>query len=983
MLSCRSALKRSVAIGLALMLWHVAYGQHSFVVEYLGFADGLPSLNIDAVAQDSQGLIWFASQGTGLIRYDGVRFKVLNALPNSKPRLGSEYVKDVIVDHRGLLWVAHAAGIDIIAPKSLEMIKRIRVPGHTEPYVGGFNSLFLAPNGDIWATEYNKGVYRFIAGDASRMEWVEKIPAAKYVNQMSSGKIVCVTGTGSVLVFEKDHFVPVKFKLSQKYGPSLQFTPIEDPDGIMVGVSMVVSDGITQIYRINPQTDRFETGSPENGITIEISPLIRNRILETTSPLSKNPLYGHSLKNFKDNQGVIWAAPGYGGVFKLKQKEIDFITCPDLKGVSLRGMIEASDGSIYIASYNGVFHYEPHSNRATLVSKFSRDLFFNLAQLRGQTLTVLSESDGLGNYSLQSPWKFTPVSTSGICLDLSFYASLPLDNGWILAGNQQIFKIRKADMYLEAFSSLPMPPNERTFCFKQTRDGRIWVGTTDGVFVLSKNGAYETPLLRQDYRLGVQSRINDIFEDNNGNLWFATHRYGLICFNTGTQQIQAFDGSSGFVSNETYKIESSHDGKILWVSTFSGLQCIELSTNLIHFFNDSDGTSGSEFNTGSFLKSREGDFYFGGVKGLTRFNPNHFISSSAPLPSPYITEISIEDLYSNLVSSINFPKRDTLFKLKNSQNTLEFYFGSNSYFRSKTNTYFVKLENVDNEWVQLGSLTNIKYYRLPSGHYSLKVRFNIKGDKATSEIYTINFEIDEVFYKKWWFIAIISLGILILTYGIYLLGRSRKRREIDLRRSIAHNLHNVLGAEISLISNLVYGINDLNEQKQDFQAELYQLLNQTVKVHSTMSDVIWVLKQHKPESVGLINRIEDYADKWLKLARIKVIFESNIADQDKFIPFAIQHELILVYKEILGNILKHTISEKVHIRFMLNPDKSIELAVRNWFSQRKKDAPSTGHGLLIIQEHMERIGGILRVSAEEQAFEVSIRFEQAFKHWQK
>ncbi|MBC7774302.1 MAG: hypothetical protein H7246_02605 [Phycisphaerae bacterium] len=350
-------------------------------------------------------------------------------------------------------------------------------------------------------------------------------------------------------------------------------------------------------------------------------------------------------------------------------------------------------------------------------------------------------------------------------------------------------------------------------------------------------------------------------------------------------------------------------------------------------------------------------------------------------PSPYITEIFIEDVYSNVINTLNLPRRDTLLQFSHSQNTLEFHFGCNDYFRPKTNTYYVQLLNVDSDWVPLGALTKLKYYRLAAGHYTLRVKFNINGDKISSQVFSISFVIDEVFYKKWWFISILGICLLGIIWGVIQLRRRRYRREENIRRAIAHNLHNSLGGKISSISNMLYVIDRLNKSGQPFQSELRQMLDLTRNAHSTMSDVIWVLSRTKDINTGLVNRMQDYADKWLKLAHIKVVFEHNLEDQGSTIPLNIQHELLLVYKEILGNILKHTFPEHVYIRFMNEPDKSIELTVTNQFSERKKEVPSSGEGLSIMKEHVARIGGTLQITSEENRFEVHIRFENPFKSW--
>lgn len=973
-------IRRAIGIFYATMIWCAAHAQSPYVVEYLGFADGLPSINIDAVAQDSQGLIWFASFGTGIIRYDGSTFKTLNRSQESEPALSSNHVRDVIIDYKGRLWVAHHSGIDILEPKTLKIIDRLPLYGLDNSVKGKASCLYLDKTGNIWVATYNKGVFRFLNSDPKQGSLVDTLPEALYINQTPDGKVHCVSTLNGIYTFKKDHFeVTLSGFISPEEGNSV-IKPIENSEGELTGFRSY-SEETSSPYRYDLEKRQFLPGSPEDGITVLLSPLIRQKMLEIESPKAKNHLFYHPFRTFKDNQGVIWVAPQYGGVFKLKRKEIAFEICPDLKGVSLRGMIELPDGSLYISSYNGVFHYFPKSNRATRLGKNPKDIFFHLAAIRGDTLTALSETHGLSQYYLNAPNKIVKIPVSGGNRAQSLYASLPLDEDWILVGNKGVFRFQPADARLEAFGELPTHPEVATFCYKRTRDGRIWVGTTEGVFILTKEGRCEMPLPRLDYRLANQSRINDIYEDKKGRLWFATASYGLLCYDPITQFVQTFDQNSGFFSNETYKILSSHAEEILWVSTFKGLQCIQLSNFKIHYFNELDGTSGNEFNTGSCLQAKDGTYYFGGVKGLTRFVPELFKPASVPLASTYITELSIEDVYSNVIKLLNLPTRDTLLQLSSSQNTLEFHFGNNDYFRPKTNTCYVKLEQVDESWVSLGAVTSVKYYRLPPGNYKLNVRFNNHIDQKNSQVFAIRFEIDQVFYKKWWFLALVVIAFSGIIFSVFRLRSQRYKREQKLRREIAHNLHNSLGGRISSISNMLFVISRLNEKGASFQTELHQLIDQTMKVHSTMSDVIWALSSTKKKNVGLINRMEDYADKWLKLAHIKVDFDQNIEKLERSIPFTIQHELILVYKEILGNILKHTFSERVYIAFWLNPDKSIDLTVLNLFSERKKDVPSSNQGLSIMKEHIERIGGVLSIHAEEHSFEVTIHFEKPFKSW--
>jgi ligand-binding sensor domain-containing protein/two-component sensor histidine kinase len=958
-------------------------GQDSYVIEYLGLQDGLPSLRVDAITQDQQGLIWIASFATGLLRYDGTHFKVLNHTLESTPRLSSHHISDVITDAKGRLWIAHRLGIDVMLPHSLEITHRIPLSAEDKTAKGAAQSLYLAPNGDIWVATINNGVFRFPGGDPDLVVQADSLPGALYINQTLLGEVYCVSITTGMHVLVEGHFRPTFPSHKYEENQRTLIKPTENQDGLLCGFQWQLPDERVLTYRYDLATKRFELGVPTDGIATELVPkFIQKKQEKIIDQVKSRPAFNHPFRLFKDNRGVIWIAAVHGGILKLRRKQLQFTVCPELAGRSMRGMLELPDGTIYAGTYDGLFHYFPLENRAVPLGKNKKVHFFQILEAKGDTITGLSESrNGLMCYVLPPPWHISLPRIIQEDIGPGYFAFLPLEPDWVLLGNQKIFRFRLSDWQTEPFSILPVHANVETYCFKRTRDGRIWLGTTEGVFVLSKNGQLELSLPRLDHRLGEQSRVNDIFEDKWGRLWFATSQYGLLCYDPVTQHIQAYDSFSGFVSNETYKIASSHGGDVLWVSTVSGLQCVELKLHQIHFFNEFDGTSGSEFNTGSFLEARDGSLYFGGVMGLTRFNPEDFQALESPPINPFVTTLFIEDVFSNKVSTLHFPPQDTLLKLSAGQNTLRFHFGSNDYFRPKTSTCYVRLMQVDQQWISLGNEKSVKYYRLPSGNYTLQVRINDNLDKSVSQIYTINFTIDSVFYKKWWFSALLTLGIAGIVLGYFRLRHIRLRNDEKLRRTIAYNLHNTIGAKISSISNMLHVISRLNEKKEPFQQELNHLIEQARKAHSTMSDAIWVLSQPSNTAQGLVLRMEDYADKWLRLAHIKVVFEQNIADIEKNIPFTVQHDLILIFKEVLGNILKHTFSEQVYISFLRNSDKSISLRVKNWFSERKKDVPSSGQGIAMMQEYMQRIGGTLTVAEEEHSFEIIIWFEKPFKKW--
>jgi len=877
----------------------------------------------------------------------------------------------IVVDKRGLLWLANENGIEILDPVSMQL-RAVTLPFRSPFELNYVYSMCVDASGDIWATNFRGGLLRFADANPEAGTLVEPAPGCRYVNQGIDGHLWYFSSEHPRLVrkngaaFEAGDYL-------QSTNPVEEIIPVEDGEGVLSGVLALLHGNRRQYFRLDPGTGRFLPGRSHTAITsFDLSDFIRY-LPEKTVPYVNYPsLTNKELRVFKDRQGLIWVSTSELGIFKLKPRYLAFTTCPDLNQVSLRGLLEDADGRIYISSYNGLYIFSPSTNRARLLSN-GWNAGFHLAAARSDSLLVFMDGGGMQFFHRRrgNIRRFNPAPT--LTGDEGYYASLRQPDGSLLAGNRRLFRLQPEHWSVEAAGILPTDLPVRTFAFCRSKDGRTWIGTNQGVFTLSTTGICDTPALRRDYRFASPSQINDIFEDTQGRLWFATRLYGLIRYDPADQQTKTFDLNHGFASNETYSIRSSHGGQLLWISTSAGLHVLRLRDERIHIFNELDGTSNTEFNTGSCLQTRAGEFLFGGVNGLTRFHPDSLQWLDEQPQLPFIYEVNIENRRSGASLRLNYPQRDTVLHLSVDQNTLEFRFSSTDYFRSDGKTFYVQLAGLDQHWVAIGAVPHIKYYSLPAGHYTFQVKCTKDAEAAGPLVYALSFDIEAIYYKKWWFTVLLAgLALLLIWQGFQFRLRQLKREQ-NLRHRIASDLHDSLGAKLSGISNLVHVIGRLHQAGKPSEIESQKLLDLTRSAHGAMSDIIWAIDSSQKELSSLVRRMEDYTDKWVKAAGIKVVFEAVVHHPDKKIPFFLKHQLLLAFKESLGNALKHTFSEHVLIRFEAGPKNNILIFVQNSFSERKTDVPSSGRGLAGIEERMTRINGNVQVQEEENVFRIWLR----------
>lgn len=940
-----------------------------YLVEHLGIEDGLPSRQIRDIAQDGFGLIWMASADHGLIRYDGHNFSCYTASPTSKIRLGSNRVLALVIDHSGRIWAGHESGIDIIEPFSMSVRNNIPlIPG--KPGVSGeVRSLYLDSDGAVWATVRDLGLVRFEQGDPERPTVVDNLPNGYYINRSPDGNLWAL---GGQCAFRWENGA---FRLIQGMPRFPYILPFENEKGLLVGLlGVALHQNTTQCFKLD-ESGNLAPGLPVDAITWASVSGFTSDFPKKAAPAHEFPgLYDTNFRVFNDRNGLIWVATRDFGVFKMRKRIIHFTVCPDLDEISLRGMAEMPDGAVYVASYDGLFRYDPRHNKATLVSK-DFDLTYHIIQTGPDTLTCLTDGAGIFHYFPSTNRYKRLEGIEHITSERSFYTALPLENGRFLMGNREIFTIGAPDWLPQRVATLPDIHNRiTTMSLEKAGDGRIWIGTNAGVFVLNPSGSVELPKIRKDYRLGETAQINDIYIDRNGVFWFATKQYGLIRLEPSTGYIQVFDAAHGLNSDETYAILPNDNADQIAVSTAGGLSCLSISgQGEIFSFTYDDGTASSEFNTGSALRSRSGELFFGSIGGLTRFRlPSGNTLTSSPDCQMFISSVGIEYPGSSQTLQINYPGKDTLVWLPSMCDALEFYFGCTNYFRPDRHKFFVRLEGLDKNWVPIGNEFQMRYYGLPPGKYTFSVKCSLPHSHEENP-FTFSFIVKAPFYRQPWFPILIGAGVILLLWLLFRLRINQIQHEQNFRRQIAADLHDDLGGSMGAISNIIHVIKRRKKEGKPIDKEIDHLQNLSKSAHSAMSDIIWAIDRKKNSNIDLSNRLHDYADKWLKMAGIKVRFTTDVSTIRQPFSFHTKHQILLAYKEILSNILKHTHSELVDIHLVINMKHQLTLHVKNIFSERNMDAHSSGRGLESIRHRIVRIGGEVVIEEYPSEFVVIIR----------
>jgi ligand-binding sensor domain-containing protein len=102
--------------------------QENMYFEHIDKSTGLSNMAVSSIVQDSQGFLWFGTQG-GLNRYDGYEFKTYKKQPFDSNSLSHDLVQTLFMDSDDILWVGTYNGLNRFDLKTGEITRYENVPG--------------------------------------------------------------------------------------------------------------------------------------------------------------------------------------------------------------------------------------------------------------------------------------------------------------------------------------------------------------------------------------------------------------------------------------------------------------------------------------------------------------------------------------------------------------------------------------------------------------------------------------------------------------------------------------------------------------------------------------------------------------------------------------------------------------------------------------------------------------------------------------
>ena len=499
------------------------------------------------------------------------------------------------------------------------------------------------------------------------------------------------------------------------------------------------------------------------------------------------------------------------------------------------------------------------------------------------------------------------------------------------------------------------------WAFHRDHAGNIWIG----------GWTFNTQLHRIDGATGdVRSYAQPsllsaraILEAPDGMVWVGTWGNGLTRLDPATGAMRNYGDHEGLPSNYIKGMLRDRRGA-LWLSTERGLSVFTPSSETFRNYDVSDGLQGNFFYSGSCLRTRNGKFYFGGTGGVNGFFPDS-IRAVEYTPPVVVTGFRVngeQRLYDRSMERLDRVEVSYL------DDVLGFEFVALDYRAPVRNKYAFMMEGFNANWIEAGTRRYASYTHLDPGEYVFKVR-GTNSDGVWSPVpASLTVVIVPVYWQTWWFRSLLGACVLALLWAIY---RYRVGKLLELERtrsSIATDLHDDIGTgltNIALFSDLAK--RDLTAGSGGLMHRLEKISQTSRELLDSMNDIVWSIKPENDALEQTILRMEDYAVEILEENGIDLHVQIPDHLRTLALPMSVRRNLFLVFKEAIGNVLKHAGATTVDVTIAAGEspgrDRGLFLTIRDNGKGFRVGEERFGNGLQNMDTRAHALQGTVRVSS--------------------
>jgi class 3 adenylate cyclase/ligand-binding sensor domain-containing protein len=582
--------------------------------------DGLSQGMVNMIAQDQQGFLWIGTKD-GLDRYDGYTFKVFRHDPTDSTTVRGNTISGVHVDPAGRLWVGTSNGLDLF-DRGTERFHHLDLQTGGKDF-GSVTNMETDRNGSLWLA-CSKAMIRL---DFKRPFQGDRPPPFT-THWLSSGySKLSQTRDGSL--WGSMHNLAFRARAMPGGGvdiDTLELFPYDEKRFHLQGLAVAEDTlrGKTYGFSLNGIVE-FDTAT--GGWT---------KLYETPGAQLDLHVWGPCV----DRTGRIWLAT-YNGIF-LFDPVARRMTRLGAVDPEMRNMAHAAkwcfmdnNGMLWLGTYGyGILKFDPRIQRFHAWQDAS---IRAIGQGNDGTMLITRYDRFLGVFDparhgyvreLWSMSQIDPAVQRGLPSGTSDYVVQDQDGIYWLA-NGELLRYDAGHGTIDKYAALPGGGTEgdregALFPIMLARDGQLWLGGDSALYRFNRGTRRFTP-----FRYPIASTgdpydfVTSLIEGSDGRIWAGTMR-GVLGLDPRTGAWQHFTHDPSDPASLPVEIVFSlaadpTDPRVIWAGTNGGgISRIDLHKGGVKTWNTKDGLPNDVVYGALFDDA--GRLWMSTNRGLSRFD---------------------------------------------------------------------------------------------------------------------------------------------------------------------------------------------------------------------------------------------------------------------------------------------------------------------------------------------------------------------------
>lgn len=472
----------------------------------------------------------------------------------------------------------------------------------------------------------------------------------------------------------------------------------------------------------------------------------------------------------------------------------------------------------------------------------------------------------------------------------------------------------------------------------QAADGRIWIGTTNGLVIFDPDKGTPDQFDFKSYGKipGDKSSLgnNDaqfIYRDSKDRMWVATSGGGLnkvIASSDKGVKFKAYTIEDGLPSDYILSIVED-DAHNLWLGTENGISKLNPGSQKFRNYDSYDGLPKTGLSEGSSLKLPGGNLLFGCLNGYITFNPAEVTDQKIRTQMAFTNlQINNKEVVpavkgSPLKVDINDTKE---IELDYNENIISIDFAVLDYRFSNKQVYAYRLIGFDEEWHEVKNQRKATYTNLPPGKYVFEVKSLNSDLYETTPVKTLSIKIAPPPWRAVWayilYVILLAVLIEVARRIAFTMIRLRNRitveqRLTELKLSFFTNISHELRTPLTLIVNPIEEIarqEHLSPKGQEYINVVRRNANRMVRFINQLLDFRKAqsgkmnLKITDTDVLALLNDIAAHFSEVAAEKQIKLVISASMT---KLFARVDAEKLDIVIYNLLSNAFKFTPARKM------------------------------------------------------------------------